>query len=414
MHVQIFGECKMGVLNSLWKWIRQLPLSVMLPLVFVIGYVFGTQSNVLRAQSLTSQPPEAEEAFAPFWQVYNLIQADYIDEVDQTTLIEGAIDGMVNSLGDQFSGYMNPDVFAEANQELEGEISGIGVVIRTNEETTEIEVVGILENTPAQAAGIQVGDVFAEVEGKDMTGVNQAELATLVRGPEGTNVTIMMRRGDELIEFVITRATIEVPNVESEMLEDNIGYVKLNQFSDDARIDMENAINEFNDGDLDGLIIDFRGNGGGYLTSAIDVASLLVNEGLVVTEEFGDGEQTTFNANGDALTLNVPIVLLVDETSASASELVAGAWQDTEEATIMGEQTFGKGTVQTWHALVNGGGVRLTIARWLTPEGNWIHGNGITPDIEVDWDPATQEEAENDLQLQQAINHLLRSQSTSN
>jgi carboxyl-terminal processing protease len=383
---------------------RLLPTTTFVVIAFLVGFLVGTQSDLTLAQDNTQPPPEAEESFASFWQAYNLIQSDYLDKVAPETLVNGAIDGLMNALDDQFSGYMDPEVFPLLNQDLEGEISGIGVVIRTNEDD-EIEVVGILEDTPAQRAGVQPGDIFAEVDGQDMTGVNQTELATLVRGPEGTTVNIVFRRGEDMIPFTIERARIEVPNVEAEALSEDIGHVRLNSFTPDARRELEDAIASLNPDQLEGLILDFRGNGGGLLDSAIDVASLLIPEGTVLVEDFGE-RQVTLEARGNAVNYDLPIVLLVDETSASASELVAGAWQDYDLVTVIGETTFGKGTVQTWHPLINGGGVRLTIARWLTPQGNWIHDVGVTPNITIEWNPLSAEEFEDDVQLEAAVQFL--------
>lgn len=383
---------------------RHLTSLMLFAVVFGIGFAAGAQSTFTLAQTTTQPPPEAAEAFGAFWQTFNLINADYIDKVPTEQLVNGAIDGMMNALGDQFSGYMNPEVFPLLNQDLEGEISGIGVVIRTND-ANEIEVVGILENTPAQRAGVLPGDVFAEVNGRSMSGVNQTELATLVRGPVGTTVDIVFRRGTTLVSLTIERARIEVPNIEAEVVAEGIGHIRLNSFTPNARVELETAISNLDADPLRGLVLDFRGNGGGLLDSAIDVASLLIDTGVILTEDFGD-RQLTLQARGNAINLDIPIVLLVDETSASASELVAGAWQDYGLVTVMGETTFGKGTVQTWHPLVNGGGIRLTVARWLTPQQNWIHEVGVTPDILVEWNPLTVEEYEDDIQLDAAIRFL--------
>jgi carboxyl-terminal processing protease len=339
------------------------------------------------------------------WQVYNLIQSDYIDPVELDVLVDGAVTGMVEALGDQFSGYMDPHTYAFLNDDLEGEIEGIGVVIRTDEQTSEIEVVGVLDGAPAQAAGILPGDIFYEVNGTNVVGMSQLELAGEVRGPEGTDVTITMRRGDELVEFSITRARIVIPNVEAEVLDSGMGYIKLNQFSATARQDIDAALVDMDVNSLNGLILDFRDNPGGFLNSAVDVASAFIEEGTIVTEAFSDQDPRVFEATGDYANIDVPIVVLVNEGSASASELVAGAMQDSEVATIIGETTFGKGTVQTWHDLVNGGGVRLTIARWLTPNGQWIHENGIEPDIVVEWTPESYDDP-NDLQLDAAVEFL--------
>ncbi|RMF79323.1 MAG: S41 family peptidase [Chloroflexi bacterium] len=396
-----------------WMTSEQMPLAklrgystgLLIMVVFMAGFALGSQFDVGFAQGIITAPPEVEEDFAPFWEVFNLIEENYFEPVETSTLVDGAITGMVDSLGDQFSGYMTPDVYPLLNDDLSGEIEGIGVVIRTIEETEAIEVVNVLEGAPAEQVGIMPGDIFVEVDGESVAGFNQLDLASRVRGAAGTNVAITMLRGDELIEFNITRARIEIPNIESDVLDNNIGYIKLNQFSEEARTQIDEAIAELDVNNRNGLIIDFRGNPGGFLTSAIDVASAFIPEGTILVEDFGDGTEQIYNATGDFQDIQVPIVVLVDESSASASELVAGALQDTGRATIIGETTLGKGTVQTWRNLVNGGGVRLTIARWLTPNRRWIHGDGVTPDVIVEWTPETGSD-EFDPQIDAAIEFL--------
>lgn len=402
----------MNLMDGLYKRSTHLLTSAVIAIVFVAGFALGNQ-HAAGAQSPLVAPAGAEESFQSFWQVYNLIQDNYVDpegdEIDQQKLVDGAIQGMIESLGDQFSGYMDPETFPMINQELEGEIQGIGVVIRTIEETNLVEVVSVMSGSPAETAGIQAGDIFARVDGEDVTTMSQVELAQNVRGPEGSTVNLTMLRGDDLIDFVVERARIIIPMIESDVLDGDIGYVRLNQFGPNARQDIDSAIEAMQPDELSGLIFDLRGNPGGLLSAAIDVGSAFVPDGDILVEDFGNGREQVFPSNGSALDLNIPVVVLVDESSASASELVAGALQDNGTATIIGETTFGKGTVQTWQPLVNGGGVRLTVARWLTPDRHWIHKNGITPDYIVEWNPTSAQEAndpEQDLQLQAALDFL--------
>jgi carboxyl-terminal processing protease len=381
--------------------------ALVVALIFFAGFALGNQYAVGRAQGDdTAPPPEAAEAFEPFWQVYNLIQNDYLNPIDTTTLVDGATKGLVDALGDPYSGYMNPEVYDLLNSDLSGEFNGIGVVIRTDEETGEIIVVGLIEGAPAQQAGMLPNDVLIGVDDQDVTSMNQTDLAVLVRGAEGTQVKITVQRGEETLDFTITRAKINVPNVETEVLDDNVGYIKLNQFTTNARADLDSALDTIEVNERSGLILDLRDNPGGLLSSAIDVASVFIKSGTVVTEDFGDDDPHEFDANGNFAEIDVPIAVLVNSGSASASELLAGALQDYDLATIIGETTLGKGTVQTWHELVNGGGVRLTIARWLTPDGHWIHEQGVTPDIEVAWEDRTFEPGEDDPQLDAAVNYL--------
>jgi carboxyl-terminal processing protease len=397
----------MALLKSVSERLRFIQLVLLTAAVFGAGFVVGTQSGITRAQS-ASQP--GEELFQPLLETYAAIEEQYVDpygrEVQPEALLDGAISGMVDALDDQYSGYMNPEAYALSNSDLAGEFEGIGVVIRDGD--NGIEVVGVMEGTPAAEVGVRVGDVFIEVDGVNVTEDNNLELATKVRGPAGTSVTIMFKRGDELLEFDITRARIDVPNITSNVVEGtNFGYIRLNQFTAEARAQINQALADLDINSRDGLIFDLRGNYGGLLSSAIEVGSAFIESGPIVIEDFGDSrEETVLNANGTYSGITVPIVVLVDETSASASELVAGALQDLDVATIVGETTLGKGTVQVWSQLSNGGGIRITIARWLTPNRQWIHGEGITPDIVVEWTPEDTPEGAPDPQLAAAVSYL--------
>jgi carboxyl-terminal processing protease len=387
MSNELESERNMSVLRAIKERARHLGIGILVIVVFTVGFTLGSNQTISYAQSDTAPPAGATELFQPFWQVYNLILSDYLNEVEPKDLMEGAINGMMDTLGDQFSGYMSPDIYALMNADLSGEVEGIGAIVGADENTDAIVIVTVLEGAPAEAAGVMSGDVFVAVDGEDVTGWTQLELVGKVRGRAGTDVTITFRRGEELIDITITRARITVPNVESRMLDGNIAYVKLRDFTADARNQLDAALEELDVNNVDGLVFDLRGNPGGLLTSAIDIASAFIKSGVVLTEDFGRGSERVYETNGSYIGVSVPLVVLVDENSASASELVAGALQDRGRATIVGEITFGKGTVQTWRELVNGGGIRLTIARWLTPDGHWIHEQGVTPDITVEWTP---------------------------
>ncbi len=395
----------MKVINALEQRLRPVRWSLLIVVVFIVGFVLGSQHNFSLAQSNTAEPPTAEKSFEPFWQVYNLIQNNYLDRgtVQPDTLVNGAIKGMMDSLGDQFSGYMDPKTYPLLNDDLSGEVEGIGAVVETVSDTKQIRVVSVLDGSPAQAAGLKGGDIFEKVDGVDVTKLDQLDLVSKVRGPEGSKVTLSMLRGDQTLNFTITRAKIQVPTVESKMIGD-YGYVKLRDFSTNAYTDMTNALTSLDITHTKGLILDLRGNPGGLLTSAIDIASTFIKDGPILIEDFGGSDQQTYSANGKYLG-DFPMVVLVDNNSASAAELVSGALQDRGRATIIGVTTFGKGTVQTWQSLVNGGGVRLTIARWLTPNGNWIHGKGITPDVIVQWSEDNRD-PNDDPQLNAAVDYL--------
>lgn len=391
---------------------RQFSMGLIVIAVFVAGFMFGNLHSITQAQSGFTEPDADKQAFEVFWQTYQLIKSEYIDKVDTSVLVDGATKGMVDSLGDQFSGYMDAKSFPLLSSDLSGEIEGIGVVIRTDDTTKEISVINVLKDTPAEKAGVQVGDVFLKVNGEDVSGLSQLELAAKVRGPAGSDVTIEFRRGDQTVDLTMKREHIPIPNIESKVLDGKIGYIKLYEFTDQARAQLDKAVQDIDVNHLNGLILDLRGNPGGLLTSAIQVGSAFIKDGTILYEQFGDGREQVFNADGSYLNITVPIVVLVDETSASAAELVSGAMQDHKIATLIGEKTFGKGTVQSWNSLVNGGGVRLTIARWLTPNRNWIHKQGITPDIVVVWNPTDPNDT-NDIQLKAAVDFLTKPASAS-
>jgi carboxyl-terminal processing protease len=376
-------------MNQLRKQMPKISTALLLVAVFLGGFLLGNQSTSSQAQD-ASFIGNTDEAFAPLFEVYETIQSRYVDSdlIDTPTLINGAITGMVDSLGDPFSGYLDPSAFEMFQTDLSGDVEGIGVVIRTEEETERVVVVEVLEGTGAERAGVLPGDIFIEVDGQSVEGLNQSELAALVRGPSGSDVIITFLRGEELVTLTITRQRFEVPNVTYEVLEGNIGYISMNEFSERSRGQLDQALTDLDVNSLNGLIFDLRGNPGGLLSSAIDVGSAFIEDGVVLYESFGDGSEEVFEANGDFAGINVPIVVLVNEGSASASELVSGAMQDRGVATVIGEVTFGKGTVQTLQPLSNNGALRITIARYLLPSRRWIHDVGVTPDIIVPYDPA--------------------------
>ncbi|MEM6528436.1 MAG: S41 family peptidase [Chloroflexota bacterium] len=401
--------------KALRERIRSVQYGLLIVVVFTIGFLMGNLTNITAASQI-SLSTEEEAEFAAFWEAYDLLRDRYLDPLDTHTVVEGAIAGMLEATGDQYTGYMFSEVYSLLDEDISGEIQGIGVVIRTNPDNGLIEVANVMRDTPAQEAGVQVGDFFIEVDGEDVIGYTQLELAGVVRGPRGSLVDIVFLRDEEEVELSIERDRIPIPTVEFAVLEDEIGFIRMFEFNAQSRPQFEAALSEINADELEGLIIDLRGNPGGTLDSAIDMTSAFLPEenGLILREEFANGRTDTLRSNGDYLGLEIPIVILVDETSASASELMSGALQDTDNATIIGETSFGKGTVQIWQGLSNGGGVRITIARWLTPDGNWIHEEGINPDLTIDWDPEggylldvnDEESLAGDPQLQAAVDFL--------
>lgn len=382
---------------------QALTLSAMLFLVttvFFAGYFAGTREP---AQAQGQQPTGTEDLFAPFWETWTLLHENYVDPLDDNALMEGAINGMMETLGDPHSGYISPIMFADINEKMSGAYEGIGAVVRQNEETGGLELVTIMDNSPAQRAGLMPGDQIIKVEGQDITELTQEEIIGLVRGPAGTPVRLGILRAasGEMEDVDVTRDRVVIPSVTYRILDNNIGYLRLSQFDFASSQEMRDALDAMDANNLDGLILDVRGNPGGYLTTAIEVASAFIPSGTIVSER-GPGREQVYAALEDAIAPDVPMVVLVDQGSASASELIAGALQDHDRAIIIGMQTFGKGSVQTWRELSNGGGVRITISRWYTPNGTSVSEVGITPNYVIPYIPV-EDDLEADNQLDAAI-----------
>ena len=374
--------------------------------VFVIGFAAGrlSQSNIEAQERAASS--DTERAFEPFWDALSIIETRYVDPVEADNLVDGAIRGMVAALGDAHSGYIRPD-FCPRSRDFSGEFSGIGVTIKTDEATQRIEVVTVIPNTPAAKFGVLPGDIFHEVDGQRVTGFSQAELSALVPGPPGTAVTIVFERGADLIRHEIVRESFELPNVSTKIVGEDIAYIAMLDFHDLSRTQLDEALDAVDIHNAGGLIFDIRNNPGGTLASAIEIGSAFIEEGILLRQVSRDQSEAVTRASGDYIDIDVPIVVLVDETSASAAEVIAGAMQDHGVAAIIGETTFGKGTVQNVPDLSNGGCLRITTQRWLTPNGHWIHKQGITPDIIVQWNrEARDTEDKSDLQLAAAIEYL--------
>jgi carboxyl-terminal processing protease len=378
----------------------------LLSVVFVAGFVLGGHMPNASVQAQTNQPEETEELFVPFWEAWGLLHNNYVDPLDDTVLMEGALSGMMASLGDPHTDYMDPETFAHVNESMSGEYEGIGASVRQDEITGGLELISIMPESPAKRAGLRPGDQIVTVDGEDVTEWTQTEIIAHVRGPAGTTVHLGILRStsEEILEFDVVRDRIAVPSITAEVLEGRIGYVRLTQFEFATSPEMRRALEEINANELNGLILDVRGNPGGYLSTSIEIASAYLAEGLVLIERHPDYEYE-HNALGNAIAPSVPMVVLVDQGSASASELIAGALQDQGRATIVGMPTFGKGSVQTWRELSNGGGVRITISRWYTPSGRSVSEVGIVPDVEVPFDPEAFEDGI-DNQLQAAIEVL--------
>ncbi len=389
---------------------------------FAAGYLVkdATPAGIFDSPTQPPAPtpaPEMEEAtpnelsvlFAPFWESWQIVHDDYVDQpVNDLELMQGAISGMLSSLGDQHTSYMNPAEFIQANSSMEGEYDGIGAWVDPTGDY--LTIVSPMPGSPAEEAGLKAGDIIIAIDGEDMTGIDGDLVIRKVLGAAGSKVILTVVREGEAapLKFEVTRGHIVVPSAQGEMLENNIGHIKINTFGENTTSELRSAITELLDEGAEGLVIDFRNNGGGYLSTAIEVASeFLEKDQVVLYEEYGDGSRDTHLTVGGGLAIDVPIILLINEGSASASEVVAGAIQDLGRGKLVGMTSFGKGSVQNWIPLNNEqGAVRVTIAKWLTPKERTIHEIGLEPDVVVE---ITEEEfkAELDPQLDKAVEILL-------
>ena len=337
----------------------------------------------------SATPTELQSLFAPFWEAWDIVHTQYVDQpVDDLKLMQGAIRGMMEALGDEQTFYMDPELYKNETQSLQGEYEGIGAYVDMDGEY--LTIVSPIAGSPAELAGLHPGDKVIAIDGVDMTGTPPEEVRLKVLGPEGTTVTITVRREGESepLEFVITRARITIHSAEGKMLDDGIAYVDINTFGDRTTRELRAALQNLMRQNPKGMIIDLRNNPGGYLNTAIEVSSEFIKEGVIMYEEYGDGRRDQYDALGNGQATDIPIVVLINEGSASASEILAGALQDYERATLVGVQSYGKGSVQNRQPLSNNqGAARVTIAKWLTPKERAIDHVGLQPDVFVEMAP---------------------------
>lgn len=324
-------------------------------------------------------------SFATFLNVYDLLKSEYVESnLNDTTLIYGAIRGMLGSLEDPYTRFMDPKAYSGMQEERAGAFSGIGIQIGMKGK--QLSVIAPMEGTPAARAGLKAGEAILEIDGKATKDMAIEEAVTHIRGPRGTTVKLKVQaEGAKAARVVpIVRDNIVTKAVKIEELDGNIGYIRLNTFmANDASDEIKQALIKFKN--KDGLILDLRGNPGGLLPNAIDIGSMFIKEGPIVHVVNREGKKDSYKASGKVVVdAKIPVAVLVDGGSASASEILGGALQDTHRAVLIGTKTFGKGLVQTVHPLSDGSGVAITTNKYLTPNGHDIHKKGIEPDIKVE------------------------------
>lgn len=341
-----------------------------------------------------------------FITAYRFIETKYVNDTDDVKLIDGAIDGMVKSLNDPHSNYLSPKMYKTLMEQTEGSFAGIGVVMGMDNEQ-KIHIVGIMENSPGQKAGLQEGDEILAVDGVPVTQMAFDEVAAHVRGQAGTDVVLTIMRDNANQDITITRDNIKLKTVGHKMLDNNIGYIQIVSFSEDTANEFNEAYNDLKNQGMKALVLDLRNNPGGLLTTCVEIAKKLVPKGEIVSIVDKQGNKETYSSSLEAP--EYPLVVLINKNSASASEILSGAIQDTKTGTIIGNTSYGKGSVQTILPMFEDDAVKLTIAKYYTPSGRSIDGTGITPDIEINLD----ENATSDTQLDKAL-EILKAQLNNN
>jgi carboxyl-terminal processing protease len=335
----------------------------------------------------------------------------YGDMPSNDAISNGALRGAVNAFGDQYTQYVEPRIARMMEEDSRGAFEGIGATLRAIRNNGGVQIVRVFENSPAAKAGVLNGDIVVAVNGQRIGDLGTNEVAALVRGPRGTNVTLQLRRDGEAkpVELVITRDRIVIPVVTSKLIEKDgarIAYAQLNDFSGNSAQQLESAISAMLIEKPKGMVLDLRNNGGGLLDQATKIGDLFLKEGVFIIQRDYNGKEEKRNTTNSGIAQEIPLVVLVNTGSASASEVLAGAVQDAKRGILIGEQTFGKGSVQLPQTLANGGQLRITIQRWFTPANRGINGAGIAPDYVV-VRTQEQERAQQDPQLDAALEYLI-------
>lgn len=398
----------MTIFGGLLKRFAKFKVIAAVVIAFGLGLLVGGKSVLADpAKGLggvvnTTLGKPADIDYKLYWDVFGKLESEFVGDIDRQKLLYGAIKGTVDALGDRYSLFLSPEEAERFFEEINGEFSGIGAEL--NQEGDRFIIIAPLVDSPAEKAGLKAQDIITSVNGKDASEFEFGELINNIRGPKGTEVKLgIFREGFEAPqEFAILRDTIVIKSVEYEAREDGIAHIRLTQFSDDTLKELTDLIKPLKEANTKGIILDLRNNPGGFLDTSIDVGSLFVRKGPIVSEQNKAGEKKEFPTTLEPSLTDYPLVVLVNGGSASASEIVAGAVQDRKEGTLVGEQTFGKGSVQEVDELEDGSALRLTIAKWLTPDGRAINGTGIKPDVEI----KDNEDTEADEQLDKAVELL--------
>ncbi len=393
--------------QKIYRVVMIVILTVVITFMVTTIVMYNKFNNLYASDSNTSNSTNTsnEYSLVQTLQTFKtMINQLYIGDIDEESMLEGAIKGYVEGLGDPYTEYLTKEEMEEFTEETNSEYVGIGVYVGNDTVNNTILVVGVMKSSPAEEAGIQIGDVIEKIDGVAYTGKQLDEATKVLKAEEGTTATLTIRRDNEEKELTVVRRKITVQHVASEMLENNIAYIQIDSFDANVASSFEEQITSLMNNGATGIIIDLRNNGGGIVDEATGIADLFLDKGetILITKSKKENNEEETKSERDPIVKDIPVVILVNEATASASEILAGALKDNYGATIIGKQTYGKGVIQTLYTLTDGSGIKITTEEYYTPNHNQINEVGITPDIEVD---ITENE---DTQLQRAIEELTK------
>lgn len=388
----------------MWNFLKWTLSGVVIALIVatgvMVGYAIGDDSSGGTAQVVDTNGDDNPSTSADYGildEIEGILDEDFVnpDAVQGDLLEAGAIQGLIDSLGDAHTVYISPEDYQNGFDIISGTFEGIGANVDQDPTTGEITIVAPFRGSPAESAGILPGDVILSVNGESTEGWSTTDAVNAIRGPDGSEVVIEVRHSDRSVEEIaVTRGTITIPTVFTHEVKDEAGvvvpdlaYLEVSQFTNETVEDLRTELTRIRDEGYEGLILDLRRNPGGGLDATVSVADMFLDGGTVLTQVDRDGGETVYNANGGGEFTDVPVVILMSNGSASGSEVLAGALRDHGRAQLVGQQSFGKGSVNHIRELSNGGALYVTIARWLTPNGTLIEGVGLAPDVPIEQTP---------------------------
>lgn len=346
------------------------------------------------------------ELIKKIYAIKSILDNKYVSEINEKELVNAAIKGYVSGLGDKYTEYFTKEEMEDFYSDIEGNYVGIGIYMIQNTEDNTIVVLYPIEGSPAEKAGLQTGDIIKKVDGIEYTGEDFDEISTNIKGKEGTKVNLEIERNGEILTFEIERKSIDLYPIESELLEKNIGYINITSFDSNCAKEFKETYENLAKANINSLIIDLRNNGGGIVDEALEIADYVLNKNqvMLITKD-KEGKEEIKKSTKKPI-IDIPVVILTNENTASASEILAAALRENNKATIVGEKTYGKGVIQELLTLSDGSGIKVTIEEYYTPNRNKINGIGITPDVKVSQTEDLVIEIEKDTQLQEAIKIL--------